>query len=67
MHLILKNKHSYFQHSNVFETSLLFSFSFVNSNKMGLQQLKPQVITYRNYKSFNNDRFQEDIKTCEFD
>ena len=32
-----------------------------------MQKLKPQLITYRNYKNFNNDRFQEDIKTCEFD
>ena len=34
---------------------------------MGFQKLKPQVITYRNYKNFNNDRFQADIKTCGFD
>ena len=34
---------------------------------MGFQKLKPQVITYRNYKNFNNDRFQTDIKTCGFD
>ena len=31
---------------------------------MGFKKLKPQVITYRNYKNFNNDRFQADIKTC---
>ena len=30
-------------------------------------KLKPQVITYRNYKNYNNDRFQGDIKTCGFD
>ena len=34
---------------------------------MGFQKLKPQVITYRNYKNFNNDRFQAGIKTCGFD
>ena len=34
---------------------------------MGFQTLEPQVITYRNYKNFNNDRFQADIKTCGFD
>ena len=35
--------------------------------KMEFQKLKPQVITYRNYKNLNNDRFQADIKTCGFD
>ena len=34
---------------------------------MVFQKLKPQVATYRNYKNFNNDRFQMDIKTCGFD
>ena len=34
---------------------------------MGFQKLKPQVITYRNYKNFDNDKFQADIKTCRFD
>ena len=34
---------------------------------MGFQKLKPHIVTYRNYKNFNNDRFQEDIKTCGFD
>ena len=34
---------------------------------MGFQKLKPQVIAYRNYKNFNNDRYQADIKTCGFD
>ena len=33
---------------------------------MGFQKLKTQVITYRNYKNFKNDRFQADIKTCGF-
>ena len=26
-----------------------------------------QVITYRNYKHVDNDKFQADIKTCRFD
>ena len=34
---------------------------------MGFQKLKPQVMTYCNYKNFNNNRFQADIKTCGFD
>ena len=59
---------SYFQRSNVFETGLSdFHLLTVTEFKMGFQKLKPQVITYRNYKNFNNDRFQADIKTCGFD
>ena len=66
--LILTNKPSYFQHSNVFETGLSdFHLLTVTEFKIGFQKLKPQVITYRNYKNFNNDRFQADIKTCGFD
>ena len=66
--LILTNKPSYFQHSNVFETGLSdFHLLTVTEFKMGFQKLKPQVITYRNYKKFNNDRFQADIKTCGLD
>ena len=66
--LILANKPSYFQHSNVFETGLSdFKLLIVTEIKMGFQKLKPQVIPYRNYKNFNNDRFKGDIKTCGFD
>ena len=65
---ILTNKPSYFQYSNVFETGLSdFHLLTVTEFKMGFQKLKPQIITYRNYKSFINDRFQADIKTCGFD
>ena len=39
----------------------------VREFKMGFQKLKPQLITYRNYKDFINDRFHADIKTCGFD
>ena len=65
--LILKNKPSYFQHSNVFETGLSdFDLLIVREFKMGFQKLKPQV-AYRNHKNFDNDKFQADIKTCRFD
>ena len=61
--LILTNKPSYFQHSNVFETGLSnLHLSTVTEFKMGFQKLKPQVD--RNYKNFNNDRFQANIKIC---
>ena len=50
--LILTNKPSYFQHSNVFETGLSdFHLLTVTEFKMGFQKLKPQVITYRSYKN----------------
>ena len=66
--LILTNKPSYFQHNNVFKTGLSeFHLLTVTEFKMGFQKLKTQVITYRNYKNFNMDRFQADIKTCGFD
>ena len=66
--LILTNKPSYFQHNNVFETGLSdFHLLTVTEFKIGFQKLKPQVITYLNYKNFNNDRFQAEIKTCGFD
>ena len=31
---------------------------------MEFQKLKPQTITYSNYKTFDHDKFQADIKTC---
>ena len=49
--LILTNKPSYFQHSNVFETCLSdFHLLTVAEFKMGLQKLKPQVKLTANIK-----------------
>ena len=46
--LILTNKLSHFQHSNVFETGLSdFHLLTITEFNMGFQKLKPQVITYR--------------------
>ena len=39
----------------------------VTELKMEFQKLKPQVIIYRNYKNFDNDKLQVDIKTSRFD
>ena len=65
--LILTNKHSYFQHSHVFENGLSnFHFLTVAVFKMGLEKLKPKVIVYRNYKNFNNYKFQADMQICRF-
>ena len=56
--LIFTNKPSYFQHSTVFETGLSDFYKLaVTEFKMWFEKLKPQVITYRNYKNLNNDRF----------
>ena len=66
--LILTNKLNCCQQGNVFETVLSdFHMLTVTEFKMGFQKLKPQAITYSNYKNFNNDRFQADIKTCGFE
>ena len=66
--LTLADKPSYFQHSNVFETGISdFHFLTVTELKMWFQKLKPQVITYRNHKNFDHDKFKADIKTCRFD
>ena len=47
--LLLKNKPSYFQHSNVFETGLSdLHLLTVTELMMGFQKLKPYVKTYRN-------------------
>ena len=63
--LILTNKPSYFQHSNVFEAGLFnFHLLTVTEFKMGFQKL---TSSSSNYKNFDNDKFQTDIKTCEFD
>ena len=64
--LILTNKPSYFQNSNVFETGLFdFHLLAVAEFKMDFQKLKPQIITYHNYKNFNNGRFQADMKSVD--
>ena len=63
--LIITNKHSNFQHSIDFETSHSdFHLLTVTDFKMMFQKLKPQVITFCNYKHFDNDKFQADVKTC---
>ena len=33
---------------------------------MGFEKLKPKVIVYRNYKNFNNYKFQADMQICRF-
>ena len=60
--LILTNRPSYFQHSEVFETNLSdFHLLTVTELKMNFQKQKPKIIAYRDYKKFDNNTFRHDI------
>jgi len=60
--LILTNKTKSFQHSNVYETGLSdFHKLTVTVLKMSYQKLKPIIISYRDYKNYNNDEFRKDL------
>lgn len=63
MDLLLIKKPSYFQYINVFEIGLSnFHLLIVTEFKIGFKKVKSHVITYRNQKNFNNDKFPADIK-----
>ena len=65
--LILTNRPSYFQHSEVFETNLSdFHLLTVTELKMNFQKQKPKIIAYRDYKKFDNNAFRHDIQKCTF-
>ena len=32
--------------------------------KMGIQKLKPQIVAYRDYKQFDNEKFRSNIQSC---
>ena len=60
--LILTNKASYFQKTSVLETGLSDCHKLtVTVMKANFQKQVPKVITYRNYKYFNNDNFRNDL------
>ena len=62
--LILTNQPSLFQCSAVLETGLSdFYLLTVTEFKMSLQKCKPRIITYRNYKKYDNDVFRSEIQT----
>ena len=62
--MILTNRPSYFQHTNVFETSVSdFHLMTVTEFKMSFQKATPKIITCRDYKKFDNDNFSNEIKT----
>ena len=60
--LILTNKSSCFQHSRTYETGLSdFHKMTITVMKMSYIKLKPIVISYRDYKNYNNDKFRVDL------
>ena len=66
--LILTNRPGYFQHSNVFETGIsYFHLLIVTQLKMGFQKKLPKIITYRDYKKFDNAKFRDDVNNFAFD
>ena len=62
--LILTNKSNSFQHSKTYETGISdFHKMTVTVLKMSYTKLKPKIISYRDYKNYNNDKFRADILT----
>ena len=62
--LILTNQSTLFQHRSVLETGLSdFHLLTVTEFKMSFQKCKPHIITYRNYKSYDNDVFRSEIQS----
>ena len=66
--LILTNRPSYFQHSNVFEAGISdFHLLIVTQLKIGFQKKLPKIITYRDYKKIDNAKFRDDVINFTFD
>ena len=64
IHLTLSNQPTLFHRSAVLETGLSdFHLLTVTEFKMSLQKWKPHIITYRNYKNYENDAFRSHIQT----
>ena len=62
--LILTNQPTLFQRSAVLETGLSdFHLLTVTKFKMSFQKCKPRIITYRNYKNYDNDIFRSESQT----
>ena len=60
--LILTNKPLSFQNSCVAETGLSdFHRMILTVTKMTFQKLKPRVISYRDYKHFNNETYRNEL------
>ena len=62
--LILTNQPTLFQRSAVLETGPSdFHLLTVTEFKKSIQKCKPHIITYRNYKNYDNDVFRSEIQT----
>ena len=60
--LILTNKPRRFEHSRVIETGLSdFHKMTVTIMKIFFEKLQPRVVSYRDYKHFENDKFRTDL------
>ena len=60
--LILTNQPTLFQRSAVLETGLSdFHLLTVTKFKISFQKCKAHIITYRNYKNYDNDVFRSEI------
>ena len=62
--LILTNQPTLFQSITVLETELSdFHLLTVTEFKMTCQKCKPHIITYRNYKNYDNDAFRSEVQS----
>ena len=62
--LILTNQPTLFQRTAVLETGLSdFHLLAGTEFKMSFQKCKPRIITYRNYKNYDNDVLRSEIQT----
>ena len=60
--LILTNRPSYFQRNTVFETALSdFHLLTITEFKTSFQKREPEIIKYRDYKNFDNNKFRSEI------
>ena len=60
--LVLKNRPSSFQHSNVFEAGIsIFHLQIASQFKMDFQRILPKVKAYCNCKTNDNIKFCDDV------
>ena len=65
INLILTNNPNSFQNSGVTETDLSdFYKMMVTFMKITFEKLKPNIIHYRDYRKFSNNKFWENLISC---
>ena len=65
INLILTNNPNSFQNSGVIESDLSdFHKMTVTVMKTTFEKLKPNIIHYRDYRKFSNDKFRENLISC---